>query len=38
MLDALKKNGLQYVIKNIFLALYGKKVTSRYMEKCSTGR
>jgi hypothetical protein len=25
MLDALKKTGLQYVLKNIFPALYGKK-------------
>jgi hypothetical protein len=38
MLDALKKNGLQYVPKNIFPSLYGKKVSSRYMEKCCTGR
>jgi hypothetical protein len=38
MLDALKKGGLQHVLKNIFPALYGKKVSSRYMEKCSIGR
>jgi hypothetical protein len=30
MLDALKKNGLQYVLKNIFPALYGKRFHQEY--------